>query len=100
MQDLPCDNGLCIEVIFFQLLEGMKQLIQHIKEQAWPVSSLEEVSAGTCLTSIGWHIKVRQLLVYMAPDWFIASAKMSVEAPLKDHIESESKSQTSKPTIY
>ena len=94
MQDLPCDNGLCIEVILFQLLEDMKQLIQHVKEQAWPVAGSQELDGSAHLASISWRVKVGQLLIYMVPDWFIALAEMSIEAPLEDHVESESKSQT------
>ena len=94
MQDLPCDNGLHIEVVLFQLLEDMKQLIQHVKEQAQPVASSQELDGSARLASISWRVKVRQLLVHVAPDWFIALAEMSIEAPLEDHVESESKSQT------
>ena len=44
---------------------------------------------------ICWRVKVGQLFICMVPDRFIAFTVMSVEAPLKDHVESENKSQTS-----
>ena len=95
VQDLLCDNALCIETVLFQLLKDVKHLIQHIEEHAQPVASSLEVDGSTHLTFICWHIKVRQLLIYMVPDRLIAFTVMSIEVPLKDHVESENKSQMS-----
>ena len=95
MQDLPCDNALCVEIILLQLLKDVEHLIQCIEEHARPVAGSLEVNGSTHLVSICWHVKVRQLLICMVPDRFIAFTPISVEAPLKDHVESENKSQTS-----
>ena len=94
MQDLPCDNALHIEIILLQLLKDVKHLIQRIEEHAWPVAGLLEVDGSTHLAFICWHVKVRQLLICMVPDRFITFTAMSIEVPLKDHVESENKSQT------
>ena len=95
VQDLPHDNALRVKIILFQLLKDMKHLIQHVEEHARPVAGSLEVNGSTRLAFICWHVKVGQLLICMAPDRFIAFTATSVEAALKDHIESENKSQTS-----
>ena len=61
----------------------------------WPVASLLEVDGSTHLTFICWHVKVRQCLICMVPDRFIAFTAMSIEVPLKDHVAWENKSQMS-----
>ena len=94
-QDLPHDNALHIKIILLQLLKDVKHLIQHVEEHMRPVAGSLEVNGSTRLTFICWHVKVRQFLICMAPDRFIAFAVMSVEVPLKDHVESENKSQMS-----
>ena len=99
MQDLPHDNALHVEIILLQLLKDVKHLIQHVEEHAWPVASLLEVNGSARPTFICWRVKVGQL-IYMMPDRFIAFTPMSVEVPLKDHIESENKSQMSECTMH
>ena len=79
MQDLPCDNSLCVEIVLLQLLKDVKHLIQRIEEHVQLVAGSLEVDGSTHLAFICWH----------------QIGSLSVEAPLKDHIESENKSQTS-----
>ena len=95
VQDPPCNNALHIEINLIQLLKDMKHLIQHVEEHAQSVVSLLEVNGSTCLTFICWCVKVGQLLICMVPHRFIAFTAMNIEAHLKDHIESENKSQMS-----
>ena len=59
----------------------MKQLIQCIKEQAWPVTSPQEADSSVSLSFVGWHVKVR------VPHSCDARLAHYIEAPLACRVQ-------------
>ena len=92
LKNLICHHALCIKIVHPQLLED-GEFVKHIHKYGWVVACAQHIQGHACLPLKGWGLEVCCLLIHMVLQVLIAPAEPATEAPMEDHVKSESKSQ-------